>query len=493
MLRTKSPYISLSILVLAALLLAIAPTNFITHAQDEATPQTEETLDCAASVQAALASVIELCSTMGGDQLCYGSTLVELTSAVETTFATPGDTTLLEDLRSLRSYPVSNQSEWGTAVVKAALDAQATDQQTTFIVLGDVLLTRAEDSETFIHNFHLLTDTEFTLCDEAPDLLIVQSNVENSATFTVNAVEIELQGTMVISASVDFGMDVFVLGGQATLTALDSSTTYLAGQGGRFQIETETQTPVVTSRPTNLRGFNLETIEDIPMSLLNSVFPVSSTQQWVNTGLTLQARDTFFVAASGLSNLCGRGNCPNDIANNWVGPSGNLEFGICSVNDGDDTRCPLTPGRYAALIGRIGEQGAPFLIGAGGSFIANDTGILILGYNDDRYQNNTGTYYALITLDGQQVIAPDIDEMEVITELPLCTIRGLQRGNLRTGPGTGYATGGTFESGQETTGTAQFLDNNNFIWWQLEDGLWIREDLVDESEDCAQLPVGEAP
>ena len=53
---------------------------------------------------------------------------------------------------------------------------------------------------------------------------------------------------------------------------------------------------------------------------------------------------------------------------------------------------------HASLIGRIGESGAPFLVGSELSFTADTEGRLFLGINDNSVKNNAGAFTATITV-----------------------------------------------------------------------------------------------
>lgn len=60
------------------------------------------------------------------------------------------------------------------------------------------------------------------------------------------------------------------------------------------------------------------------------------------------------------------------------------------------------------LLGRIGESGEPFIVGAGGFFTAKADGELFLGPNDNTFTDNVGAYYAFVIsdLNGQPEAEP---------------------------------------------------------------------------------------
>lgn len=60
--------------------------------------------------------------------------------------------------------------------------------------------------------------------------------------------------------------------------------------------------------------------------------------------------------------------------------------------------------------------------------------------------------------------------------------------NIRSGPGTEFAVQGTLRSGDTVVADGQAVGALNAVWWRLEDGGWVRNDLVEESDACSDLP-----
>jgi hypothetical protein len=50
------------------------------------------------------------------------------------------------------------------------------------------------------------------------------------------------------------------------------------------------------------------------------------------------------------------------------------------------------------MVGRVGADGRPFIIGAGGFFATNKDGELFLGPNDNKFDDNIGAYQAFIVV-----------------------------------------------------------------------------------------------
>jgi tetratricopeptide (TPR) repeat protein len=68
-----------------------------------------------------------------------------------------------------------------------------------------------------------------------------------------------------------------------------------------------------------------------------------------------------------------------------------------------------------------------------------------------------------------------------------CTITASTTVNKRQGPGTNYPLAGQFSGGTSLRGIGQYRGGDNFIWWQLEDSTFVREDVVTAQADCLDL------
>lgn len=60
--------------------------------------------------------------------------------------------------------------------------------------------------------------------------------------------------------------------------------------------------------------------------------------------------------------------------------------------------------------------------------------------------------------------------------------------NRRSGPGTNFAIAGQLTSGSITEAVAQTRGSDGFTWYELEDGSFIREDVIRTQGACAGLP-----
>ncbi len=70
----------------------------------------------------------------------------------------------------------------------------------------------------------------------------------------------------------------------------------------------------------------------------------------------------------------------------------------------------------------------------------------------------------------------------------VCEVTAVNNVNRRTGPGTNFDRAGTLDAGETATAVAQAEGSDGQIWWELEDGSFVREDTVEEAGDCDSLP-----
>lgn len=96
------------------------------------------------------------------------------------------------------------------------------------------------------------------------------------------------------------------------------------------------------------------------------------------------------------------------------------------------------------------------------------------------------------------LIAPTNDEL-VFTPTPAgesdsnttCTISVGGQVNVRTGPGTSYSALGQLSQGQTRDVIGQATSTAGFVWWQIGENEWVREDVVDLS--CGEDPNSTTP
>lgn len=481
------------------LMLTLFSIAAVIRAQDE-TPVP----DCRQIVTEAVENASRQCFRMGIDQVCYGNAIVSISPASDE-FDFPGAAVDLSTVESIMTSSMdfdsaTDTSQWGLAIVRMRANLPA-DTYLTYLLAGDVTITNAPelaevpsstlDKPASFQSFYVLTGTSAPVCDNAPHGLIIQNQHDTVATLNLNGVEISLaSSTIAVTATETQGMQVVVVAGQIQTHALGERNAFSAGQNMLVQLGGNPGELTAVTRPVASRGYNLNNLRHLPLNMLPQYIRVETTAPWTDTGIQLTARQPFYISAAGSSNMCGGDNnsgcADNATTNTWVGPDGNLPLGVCTGRDGD---CPLMPGRYAALIGRVGD-GEPFLIGAGGGFIANADGTLQLGYNDNTYEDNAGTYYAFVTIDGVSVRA--ITQQPEVVVAP-CSLTVIQTANLRTGPATTYDLVRTLNIGTDADAVGQAPGADGFTWWRLDDESWVREDLVREEGECSSLPVVAAP
>lgn len=72
----------------------------------------------------------------------------------------------------------------------------------------------------------------------------------------------------------------------------------------------------------------------------------------------------------------------------------------------------------------------------------------------------------------------------------VCEVSASGTVNKRSGPGTNFDRAGQLAGGSVVKVIAQGSDGS-FTWWKLEDESWVREDVVTEMGDCANIPTEE--
>jgi hypothetical protein len=113
---------------------------------------------------------------------------------------------------------------------------------------------------------------------------------------------------------------------------------------------------------------------------------VPGTEQWTDTGLDLSIDDTVLIEADGTIKPA-----PSEAP---YGPDGVIDRPSAQVYNVEG----LEEANHNGLIGRIGEAGAPFVVGSELLFDADTQGRLFLGMNDVDVENNVGEFTATITV-----------------------------------------------------------------------------------------------
>lgn len=123
-------------------------------------------------------------------------------------------------------------------------------------------------------------------------------------------------------------------------------------------------------------------------------------QGWLDTGIQFEPGDVFSVQSSGAINIWP--NCEEtkvqegfpdlDCALVTFGPNGTTAFDPAPLD------YPYPGGLLGALVGKIGDN-QPFLIGEGGTFTAETSGLLELAINENFItEDNLGEFVAIVTV-----------------------------------------------------------------------------------------------
>lgn len=120
----------------------------------------------------------------------------------------------------------------------------------------------------------------------------------------------------------------------------------------------------------------------VPTPPVPGATTVSARMQWTSTGLSVRKGQRLTFATTGEIQLS---DDPNDLAN--ADGSKNARYA---------PNAPMRNVLAGALIGRIGASGKPFAIGNQKMIVAPDTGLLLLGVNDDTLNDNRGNFQVVV-------------------------------------------------------------------------------------------------
>jgi hypothetical protein len=70
----------------------------------------------------------------------------------------------------------------------------------------------------------------------------------------------------------------------------------------------------------------------------------------------------------------------------------------------------------------------------------------------------------------------------------VCSISAGSAVNRRSGPDTSFDSPGQLPAGQQEQAQGQTIGADGQRWWQLEDGSWVRDDVVNAEGDCTTVP-----
>jgi hypothetical protein len=246
--------------------------------------------------------------------------------------------------------------------------------------------------------FRLTTGIGEPACKEAPrDGLLAQTPANTTAHLQINGVEVTIGSTVFFSVPTDTILQASVIEGRVSLTAEGMTESATAGQ----TVQVLPQAP-----PNPPEAYDNDEVESVPTEVLPEPISaywlnVPANAQWFDSGVELQAGQTFSLVATGQINL--KADCVQDelaegdtpCADYILGPGGGIivvqEMGLTSI---------LSTELIGALAGRVGD-GAPFLVGGGGTFTAETTGTLQFGINDPTQwlHDNAGEFFVVVDVE----------------------------------------------------------------------------------------------
>lgn len=241
--------------------------------------------------------------------------------------------------------------------------------------------------------FTLRTGIGTSNCEQAPsDGLLIQAPRDTTVNMLINNVELEMSSTVFIRSEGSF-IRIFNLEGRTTIISAGVIQNIPVGFSS---IARDGNLPSI-SQP-----YDFSELQNLPVNLLlNEIsipFAVVSNNQWFNTNLTLNAGDSISLVAGGVINFwefcevekVGIGLGDTDCNSLILGPEGGDPLDLEGNPMPSDMNLfpePFVP--PYSLVGRIGSSVFP--IGNGGTFTAEESGVLELRTNDTDI-NNIGAF-----------------------------------------------------------------------------------------------------
>ncbi|HEX2619160.1 MAG TPA: hypothetical protein VHL11_03405, partial [Phototrophicaceae bacterium] len=339
---------------------------------------------CAELVLKALQMVEAVCADLDGNHVCYASEPVEFESIP--TFVPQlqkaGDRAPLPTLISLHSSPVNvKDNEWGIAVLSFQADEAATTGSTRILVLGDVTISDVANDAGL--SFNLATNEEEPSCAGAANSVIIRTPDDAGSDLTINGSDLHLEaGTTVVADSIpDKRMRFLVVTGSLSVTAQSETQDVAVGKktvvklGGTTGLE-------IQSAPSEADDYDTALLQFLPFHLLSQVIEIPSEERWTDTGIELEAGQSFIVIGSELVKTY------EDLP--WSSPDGHSPADCSAAGRTDwDCKCRTLPEwgtctidelASMKMVGKIGDE-TPFEVGTGGIFVAESDGVLSLGTN----------------------------------------------------------------------------------------------------------------
>ncbi len=174
-------------------------------------------------------------------------------------------------------------------------------------------------------------------------------------------------------------------GTQVSLVTTNGTNTYSANDMARLYLNpSAAQTLYASAAPQTYSPAVATTGTASSLSSGPVTISVPANQPWTATGITVQRGQMVHFGA------------PGEIT--W-GPSRRANANGANVGQDARQHYPVPSQGVGALLGKVGADGTPFMIGANGWMRMPADGELYLGINDDYFQDNRGSYS--VTVEGQ--------------------------------------------------------------------------------------------
>lgn len=232
---------------------------------------------CSVIVEQALTAVQDSCTETARNQACYGNISLQATArdgVPAFTFEERGDRVDIADITSLQLSSFDETlGHWGIALlqVQANIPNTIPGQNVTFILFGNVEIEDAvqPDDDTLkpMQAFRLRTQLGSTTCENVPEdgILIQTPEGAGQINLRVNDVDIELGSTIYLTAQPEQNMTVYVVEGEATVSAEGTSVTVPAGNQTEVPLNDDL-TP--SGEPSEATPYDPIPLELLPLSLL---------------------------------------------------------------------------------------------------------------------------------------------------------------------------------------------------------------------------------
>jgi hypothetical protein len=361
--------------------------------------------DCAILVLEALAQAEDVCNDLIAGEACFANGGVEIQTVptlVAIEFEEPGDTVPIDILTSIQTAPVDVETgEWGIVVLAVPSKDQDADEDdfARLIMVGDVALSDADlgDQLAMIDDFTVATGESSEDCLGAPSSLIVQSPEATSTDLRINGADLSLGSTIVINVVEGDIMTIMVVEGNVTISAEDGVVVVMAGQMTTISLGGDSGL-IVISVPTDPIDFDTSIIQFIPFQLVLEVVEIPSLDRWTATGVMLEAGQAFIIMSGELVKTIDYMPWSTPVGHSSAdcAAAGRTDWDCRCRSSAEWGQCTIDETESMVMVGRVGEDAA-FIVGSGGFFTARSDGELFLGPNDNTFEDNVGSYFAIVT------------------------------------------------------------------------------------------------